>query len=95
MDRNLHRIRIRVIYHRQVKEYNTGKELLEDDWNELPSSKKPAMRSVRGDIQISFNNIVNSVQDLSDGFTFDVLNLRLGIGSIIRSKVCFKPELTN
>ena len=81
LDSNLYRIRIRVIYQRQVKEYNTGKELSEDDWLELPKSKKPGLRSIRDDIQGSFNNIVNSVKELSDGFSFDALNIRLGIGS--------------
>lgn len=51
------------------------------------------MRSVRGDIQISFNNIVNSVQDLSDGFTFDALNLRLGIGSINTFNSVFQTRI--
>lgn len=78
---SLYRVRIRVIYQRQVKEYNTGKELSEDDWNELPKSKKPGLRSIRDDIQSSFNNIVNSVKELNDGFSFDALNLRLGIGT--------------
>jgi len=78
---NLYRIRIRVIFQRQVKEYNTGKELSDDDWNELPKSKKPSLKSIRDDIQSSFDNIVNSIKELSDGFSFDALNIRLGIGS--------------
>lgn len=78
---SLYRVRIRVIYQRQVKEYNTGKELSEDDWTELPKSKKPGLRSIRDDIQSSFDNIVNSVKELNDGFSFDALNLRIGTGS--------------
>jgi integrase len=81
LDSNLYRIRIRVIYHRQVKEYNTGKELSEDDWKELSVSRRPGLRSVRDDLQSSFDNIVNAVKELSDGFSFDALNLRLGVGS--------------
>lgn len=80
-DVSLYRVRIRVIYQRQVKEYNTGKELSEVDWEELPKSKKPNLKSIRDDIQSSFNNIVNSVKELNDGFSFDALNTRIGIGS--------------
>jgi integrase len=80
-DSSLYRVRLRVIYQRQVKEYNTGKELSEDDWSELPKSKKPGLKSIRDDIQSSFDNIVNSVKELNGGFSFDALNLRLGIGS--------------
>jgi integrase/recombinase XerD len=93
LDSNLYRVRIRVIFKRQVKEYNTGKELSADDWIELPKSKKADMRSIRDDIQSSFDNIVNSVKELSDGFSFDALNIRLGIGSTNTFNAIFQTRI--
>ena len=92
-DSSLYRVRIRVIYQRQVKEYNTGKELTDDDWSELPKSKKPGLKSIRDDIQSSFDNIVNSVKELNDGFSFDALNIRLGIGSTNTFNNVFQTRL--
>lgn len=82
LDSGLYRVRIRVIFQRNVKEYNTGKELSEDDWNMLMDARKPKLVEIRNDIQSSFDNVVNSVKEISNAFSFDALNIRLGfVGS--------------
>jgi len=95
LDSGLYRVRIRVIFRRQVREYNTGKELSEDDWAELPDTKKRKLISVRDDLQSSFSRIVSIIKELTEDFSFDVLNTRLGIGSSTSFNTMFQSRIEN
>lgn len=73
-------IKVRVTHKRIRKYYSTGKNLSQEDWEKLDTSKKSDLMNIRKDLQISFNKIREVVQVLEEegNFSFENLNTRLG-----------------
>ncbi|MDH6355926.1 integrase/recombinase XerD [Dysgonomonas sp. PH5-45] len=76
----LYPVKIQVVFNRVQRYYNTGKELSQEEWTTLSSSKSPKLMAVRSDIKNSFEKIENTVRSLVEegSFSFDNLNIRLG-----------------
>jgi integrase len=73
-------VKVRVTYKREQQYYKTGKKLTLAEWNELPSTKKSILVSVRKELQAAFKIIDDIVTEMNNegGFSFDALNMRLG-----------------
>jgi len=58
--------------------------LTTEEWEKLPKAKSAEARSIKKDIQLSFDKIKQSVQLLEDvkDFSFDALNVQLGKGIV-------------
>lgn len=72
-------VKIRITHNRQRLYYTTGKNLLPDEWDALPSTKAHALTDIRRNIEGSFQNVRKAVEELADAgnFSFDALNNRL------------------
>lgn len=76
----LYPVKIQVVFNRVQRYYNTGKELSQEEWATLSSTKSPKLMAVRSDIKNSFEKVENTVRTLVEegSFSFDNLNIRLG-----------------
>lgn len=76
----LYPIKVQVVSKRIQRYYNTGKELSQEDWSVLSSSKSSKLMTIRLDIQNSFEKVENVVRSLLEegSFSFENLNTRLG-----------------
>lgn len=72
-------VKIRVTYKRTRWYYSTGKDLTQEEWNILPTSKVRAIVSIRKDIESSYQIVRTAVEELATagGFTLEALNVRL------------------
>ena len=73
-------VKVQVVFKREQKFYQTGKDLSVNDWNELSETKSKILISVRNDMKNTFEKVEAAVKSLihDDRFSFDALNLRLG-----------------
>ncbi|MDH6309019.1 integrase/recombinase XerD [Dysgonomonas sp. PFB1-18] len=76
----LYPVKIQVVFNRIQRYYNTGKELSEEDWSALPTTKSPKLMDIRSDIKNSFEKVESIVRTLVEegSFSFEILNNRLG-----------------
>jgi integrase/recombinase XerD len=74
-----YRIRIRVFHQGKYWEYSTGKKLSPQQWDELQTTNSRNLKSIRNDIQSTFEIIKKHVQELTENelFSFAALNSRL------------------
>ncbi|WP_159468022.1 site-specific integrase [Dyadobacter sp. 3J3] len=75
-------VKIRVTYKRDRKYYSTGKNMSVQEWESLPGTKSKAASELKFAIQTSFNLVSKVAQGLINdgGFSFELLNIRLGKG---------------
>ncbi|MCD7972894.1 MAG: site-specific integrase [Candidatus Azobacteroides sp.] len=69
------------ISHNRIRRYHgTGKDLSQEEWNELPKTKSKNLIKIRNEIKDSFDKVQNIVKTLIDEkeFTFEILFNRLG-----------------
>jgi integrase/recombinase XerD len=73
-------VKIRVNYKRVRAYYPTGKNLTREDWDNLPTSKSTASKTIKASIENSFNLVRLNVESLAErgDFQFNTLNTRLG-----------------
>ncbi|WP_163319939.1 site-specific integrase [Dysgonomonas sp. 520] len=93
----LYSIKIQVCYLKTQKYYSTGKELCEEDWNKLSDTRIASLVQVRNAVKSSFDFVSRIVEQLwaEDGFSFDLLNMRLGrtSGETVNQTFKIKMEL--
>ncbi|KAA6310485.1 Tyrosine recombinase XerD, partial [termite gut metagenome] len=91
----LYPIKIQVVYNRVQHYYNTGKELGIEEWNVLTDTKSKRLITIHSDIKNSFEKVEDAARALVEegGFSFDVLNMRLGkcLGDTLNS--AFKAKI--
>lgn len=88
-------VKIRVNYKRVRAYYPTGKNLTRVDWDNLPTSKSTASKTIKASIENSFNLVRLNVESLAErgDFQFDTLNTRLGkatgdtVNNALRAKI--------
>jgi integrase/recombinase XerD len=88
-------VKIRVNYKRVRAYYPTGKNLTREDWDNLPTSKSTASKTIKASIENSFNLVRLNVESLAErgDFMFDTLNTRLGkatgdtVNNALRAKI--------
>jgi integrase/recombinase XerD len=88
-------VKIRVNYKRVRAYYPTGKNLTRVDWDNLPTSKSTASKTIKASIENSFNLVRLNVESLAErgDFMFDTLNTRLGkatgdtVNNALRAKI--------
>ena len=73
-------IKVQVVFRRKQKYYSTGKELSKGDWERLLKAKSKLLTEVRCDIESSFSNIKQQINELiqKGEFAIDTLSFRLG-----------------
>jgi integrase/recombinase XerD len=73
-------VKIRVTHNRIRKYYPTGKDLTQEEWSALPSTKSRTATELKNAIQISFETITKVTRDLINegAFNLERLNSRLG-----------------
>lgn len=73
-------VKVQVVYRRKQKYYSTGKELSKEDWKRLLKAKSRSLMEVRSDIESSFSNIKQLINELiqKGDFSTENLNTRLG-----------------
>ena len=76
-------VKIRVTYKRVRQHYSTGKDMMPEEWDILPTSKSKVIKEIRESIENSFALVKTNVEVLAEkgGFSFDSLNLRLSKAS--------------
>ena len=72
-------VKIRVTYKRTRWYYPTGKDMTDEEWAALPTTKARMFVAVRKDIESSYQIVRSAVEELaaSGGFSLDALNVRL------------------
>lgn len=88
-------VKIRVNYKRVRAYYPTGKNLTRENWDNLPTSKSTASKTIKASIENSFNLVRLNVESLAErgDFLFDTLNTRLGkatgdtVNNALRAKI--------
>ncbi len=72
-------VKTRVTYHRTHVYYPTGKNLSQEDWQRLGTTRLRALLAVRRDVESSFNLVREAVEELADrgGFSFGLLDTRI------------------
>lgn len=72
-------VKIRITCNRERRYYPTGKDLLPEEWEVLPTTKVRALISIRKDIESSYQIVRSAVEELatSGRFSLDTLNNRL------------------
>lgn len=73
-------VKVQVVFRRKQKYYSTGKELSKEDWERLLKAKSRLLTEIRTDIESSFSNIKQQVNELiqKGEFNIETLNFRLG-----------------
>lgn len=73
-------VKVQVVFRRKQKYYSTGKELSKEDWERLLKAKSRLLTEIRTDIECSFSNIKQQVNELiqKGEFNIEMLNFRLG-----------------
>ena len=73
-------VKVQVVFRRKQKYYSTGKELSKEDWERLLKAKSRLLTEIRTDIESSFSNIKQQVNELAQKgeFNIETLNFRLG-----------------
>ncbi len=77
----LYPIRIKVIYRRAVRMYQTNVSLSKNDWDRLAKAKNLNLVKSRNDIELVFNQISKAIEKITkeNFFSFEKLNQRLGL----------------
>ena len=92
----LYPVKVQVVYKRVQKYYSTGKELNEQDWAKLSTTRVAELMKIRSSIKNSFDIVFKNIEELAyrDEFSFDALNIRLGkaTGDTINSAIKAKTE---
>lgn len=73
-------VKVQVVFRRKQKYYSTGKELSKEDWERLLKAKSRLLTEIRTDIESSFSNIKQQVNELiqKGEFNIETLSFRLG-----------------
>lgn len=73
-------IKVQVVFRRKQKYYSTGKELSKEDWNRLLKAKSRLLTEIRSDIESSFSNVKQHINELiqKGEFNIETLSIRLG-----------------
>lgn len=95
LESGLYRVRIRVTYKRKIREYSTGKELSEADWDVLHETNKRELKKVKQDIQSTFRIIEKHIRELSDLelFSLEALDKRLQVDTESTLNKLFKEKI--
>lgn len=93
--RGLYPIKVQVIYKRIQKYYATDKKLSVKDWDRLPETKATELSKVRNSIKNSYDLVLKNMEELANrgDFTFDALNIRLGIATGDTVNNAFKAKI--
>ena len=91
----LYPVKVQVVCKRVQKYYSTGKELCQNDWDKLPTTRIVELMKIRNSIKNSFDLVFKNIDELAyrGEFTFDALNLRLGkvtgdtVNTALKSKI--------
>lgn len=88
-------VKIRVTYRRVRSYYATGKNLSEDDWMRLNSTRQQSLLSIRKDIENSFELVRQAVENLSfrGEFSIEGLNDRLKSTSTTSVQLNFENKI--
>lgn len=88
-------VKVQVVYNRIQKYYSTGKTLLPEEWDKLPTTKNRNLTSVRESIENSFNIVRDNVETIAANadFSFDSLNQRLKKGSNGNINTAFQAKI--
>jgi integrase/recombinase XerD len=97
LESGLYRVRIRVTYKRKIREYSTGKELSEADWEILHETNKRELKKVKQDIQSTFRIIEKHIRELSDLelFSLEALDKRLQVDTESTLNKLFKEKIAS
>lgn len=73
-------IKVQVVFRRKQKYYSTGKELSKEDWDRLLKAKSRLLTEIRSDIESSFSNVKQHINELiqKGEFNIETLSIRLG-----------------
>lgn len=90
-------VKVQVVFNRIQKYYSTGKTLLPEEWEKLPTTKNRNLVAIRESIENSFSIVRDQADTIASNadFSFDSLNHRLKKGATGNINIAFKAKIAN
>jgi integrase len=89
-------VKWRITFKRKQVYYSTGINLSLEEWETLPTSRKPTLKEHRDVLQAYFDGVIGkAVKELAqvDSFTFDSLNVRLSKAVVNTVNAAFRAKI--